>query len=388
MIQRTSPGAVLIGVDLGKVTTSLAWAELGDDGGLGEPATRSVRHLGDPLRPFLELYREIGAGRVAGVAATGAFGDRLGAPVRAGLPDEVAQERAATRLLGDGPFNVVRVGGSGYSVLTRDARGVVAFEANERCSAGTGETVEGLCNRLGRDLDEAVRLAEASPDGLVVTSRCAVFAKSELTHYANEGEDHGRLFRGLFEGVARNVHALYDRVKVDGPVLLVGNGALIAPLARRFEELAGVPVTVPAEAGVFEALGALHDLAASDRVTGACVRLTRRRAQRVRQCRSGRTTRPCSCAPRGTPCARSSRRRRAPARSSTSSARRATSIPASRSSSASTWVPPAPRRPSSRWTESSPPTSTGAPTATLWRRPKRSSPRSARCSPTRSSPSA
>ena len=51
---------------------------------------------------------------------TGAFGDRLGAPVSAGLPDEVAQERAATLLLGDGPFNVVRVGGSGYSVLTRD----------------------------------------------------------------------------------------------------------------------------------------------------------------------------------------------------------------------------------------------------------------------------
>nr|MCU0258662.1 hypothetical protein [Solirubrobacteraceae bacterium] len=260
---------VLIGADFGKVTTSLAWASRGADGRLGEPETLSVRHLGEPLRPFLELYRRIGAGRVAGVAATGAFGDRLGTPVAAGLPDEVAQERAATLLLGDGPFNVVRVGGSGYSVLTRDARGVVSFEANERCSAGTGETVEGLCNRLGRDLDEAVRLAEASPDGLVVTSRCAVFAKSELTHYANEGEDHGRLFRGLFEGVARNVHALYDRVKVDGPVLLVGHGAFIRPLVRRFEELAGVPVTVPAEAGVFEALGALHEAAGAAGVAAA-----------------------------------------------------------------------------------------------------------------------
>jgi activator of 2-hydroxyglutaryl-CoA dehydratase/predicted nucleotide-binding protein (sugar kinase/HSP70/actin superfamily) len=268
MIQRASRGAVLIGADFGKVTTSLAWAELSDDGRLGEPRTRSVRHLGEPLRPFLELYREIGADTVAGVAATGAFGDRLGAPVRAGLPDEVAQERAASVLLGDGPFTVVRIGGSGYSVLTRDARGVVASEANERCSAGTGQTVEGLCNRLGRDLDEAVRLAEASPDGLVVTSRCAVFAKSELTHYANEGEDHGRLFRGLFEGVARNVHALYDRVKVDGPVVLVGHGALIGPLARHFEELAGVPVTVPPEAGVFEALGALHDAVANARLAG------------------------------------------------------------------------------------------------------------------------
>ena len=259
-------------------------------------------------------------------------------------------------LLGDGPFNVVRVGGSGYSVLTRDARGVVAFEANERCSAGTGETVEGLCNRLGRDLDEAVRLAEASPDGLVVTSRCAVFAKSELTHYANEGEDHGRLFRGLFEGVARNVHALYDRAKVDGPVLLVGHGALIAPLARRFEELAGVPVTVPAEAGVFEALGALHDLAASDAVTGRVSR------------RAGGAARPAAAVWPDDPAllVRPSRhsvralgpRRSAPARSSTSSARGVTSTPASRSSSASTSVPQAPRRLSSRWTESSPPTST------------------------------
>ncbi len=255
-------GTVLIGADFGKVTTSLAWATLGADGRPGKPETRGVRHLGDPLRAFLELYREIGASRVASVAATGAFGDRLGAPVTAGLPDEVAQERAAAGLVGDGPYNIVRIGGSGYSVLTRDARGVVSFEANERCSAGTGETVEGLCNRLGHDLDEAVRLAEASPDGLVVTSRCAVFAKSELTHYANEGEDHGRLFRGLFEGVARNVHALYDRVKVEGPVLLVGHGALIRPLARHFEELAGVPVTVPAEAGVFEALGALREAAA------------------------------------------------------------------------------------------------------------------------------
>ena len=240
------------------MTTCLAWAEALPDGTLSAPQTRSERHLGEPLRPFLELYREIGAGRIAAVVSTGAHGERLALPVRGGLPEEVAQERAARALLGDQTaFTVVRIGGSGYSVLTRDARGLLAFEANERCSAGTGETVEGLCGRLGRDLDEAVRLAEASPDGLVVTSRCAVFAKSELTHYANQGEDHGRLFRGLFEGVARNVHGLYDKLRVDGPVLLIGHGALLAPVARAFEELAGRPVTVPAEAGVFEALGAL-----------------------------------------------------------------------------------------------------------------------------------
>ena len=106
----------------------------------------------------------------------------------------------------------------------------MGYEANERCSAGTGETVEGLCTRLGRSLAEAVDLAEESPDGVIVTSRCAVFAKSELTHFANQGEPHGRIFQGLFTGVARNVHSLYDKSKVVGPVVPSATGS-IAPVA-------------------------------------------------------------------------------------------------------------------------------------------------------------
>jgi hypothetical protein len=30
---------------------------VGADGIIGSPLTRSVRHCGDPLRPFLELYQ-------------------------------------------------------------------------------------------------------------------------------------------------------------------------------------------------------------------------------------------------------------------------------------------------------------------------------------------
>ncbi len=89
---------------------------------------------------------------MAGVAATGAYSDRLAPPVVGGLPEEIAQEYAAAALDGHGALNVVRIGGSGYSVLTRDAGGRVRYEANERCSAGTGETVEGLCGRLGCNL--------------------------------------------------------------------------------------------------------------------------------------------------------------------------------------------------------------------------------------------
>ena len=106
---------------------------------------------------------------------------------------------------------MVRIGGSGYSVLTRDAAGRVAYETNERCSAGTGETMEGLCARLGCIARRGRGAGRGEPDGVAVTSRCAVFAKSELTHFANQGEPHGRIFRGYFEGVAKNVHACTTR---------------------------------------------------------------------------------------------------------------------------------------------------------------------------------
>ena len=215
----------------------------GADGVLLVEGSSAARHHGEPLAPFFALYRAIGASRVAGVVAAGAFGDRLTAPALGGIPEEIAQEWAVRALYGaDGALTVVRIGGSGYSVLTRDAAGRIDYERNERCSAGTGETVEGLCGRLGCDLDEAIALAVAADRGITVTSRCAVFAKSELTHFANQGEDHGRLFRGLFESVARNVHALYDRTKVDGPVVLIGHGALIGPLASAFAGLVPGPV--------------------------------------------------------------------------------------------------------------------------------------------------
>ncbi len=251
-----APHSLLIGVDLGRVTTSLAVVAVRDDEAR-LLATRAERHLGDPLAPFLRLYRELGAEAIRGVVATGVHAEQLGDPVIAGLPEEVAQEQAAALLWPEhGPLNVVRLGGSGFSVLALDGSGSVAFERNDRCSAGAGESVERLCARLGRSLAEAVALAREADASTKVTARCAVFAKSELTHFANQGEPHGRLFRGQFESVAANVHGLYDKLKVEGPAMAIGHGALIEPIVEEFARLAGGDVTVPAEAGVFEAIGA------------------------------------------------------------------------------------------------------------------------------------
>jgi len=261
---------VIIGADLGTVTTSLAVAAWLEDAGPGTPRTASARHRGRPLEPLLEVCRRLGPERIAGVVACGVHGDRLRSPVVPGLPEEVALEQAAERLLPwDGAAAVVRIGGGGFAVLSRSAEGTWAYEKNDRCSAGTGQAAERLCDRFGCSLDEAVDLALGSSQGVALTARCAVFAKSELTHFANQGEDHGRLFRGYFEALAENVLALTARVGERAPLLLVGNGALITPLAETIARSAGVPVATALEAGAFDALGALWYGARHGAVGGA-----------------------------------------------------------------------------------------------------------------------
>ena len=141
----------LIGVDAGKVTTSLAWGRVGDDGSLSVEGTSAARHLGEPLAPFFALYRALGPARVAGVVAAGAFGDRLTTPALAGIPEEIAQEWAVRALYGaEGALNVVRIGGSGYSVLTRDAAGRIGYE--------TKRALLGRHRRDGRGPLRAARL--------------------------------------------------------------------------------------------------------------------------------------------------------------------------------------------------------------------------------------
>lgn len=251
---------LLIGADLGKVTLKLAVARRGP-GGLTLISTTHERHHGRPLELFVERCRELGRSSIAGIAATGIHGGLFHAPVVAGVPEEIAQEYAAARYYPEGPVNVVRLAGRGYSVLARDGSGVVRFEQNDKCSAGAGESIEKICARLGLTLEQALALAESAEYAIPISARCSVFAKTEMTHFANQGEPHGPLLRGYFEGLARNVMSLCSRVKVDGPMVMVGGGALLGPFVRAFRELAGVQVLTPEPALWFEALGALFYLA-------------------------------------------------------------------------------------------------------------------------------
>lgn len=258
----TGQPRILIGMDFGKATASFATGEVLPAGPLSAIQSLCVRHFGDPVSAFAEFYRSLDRRRILGVCVTGVYGDLLAGPVAAGLPEEIAQERATEYLHpGDDPINVLRLGARGYSILCRRGPGNYVFEENDKCSAGTGETIEKICARMGVTLEEAVRLAARAGQSIPITARCSVFAKTEMTHFANQGEPHDQLLLGYFQSVAKNVAGFQEKYKVDGPVILIGNVARIEPILKTLRGLIGSQVQASPEAGVYEALGALYHAA-------------------------------------------------------------------------------------------------------------------------------
>ena len=261
----TSVNRIVIGVDIGKVTLSIAVGKIMRSGGCKVIRASNERHFGKPLALFRKRYGRFNRSEILGIAATGIYSDQLKGPVLAGIPEEIAREYAINLMFPEnGPINIFRIGGRGYSILTRDGEGHFRHAENDKCSAGTGESIERICRRMGLSLTEAMAAAGKATGSIPISARCSVFAKTEMTHFANQGEPHEQLLAGYFESVARNLHSLYEKRKVQGPVILVGNGALITPISEALQAMSADPVEVATHAGEFDALGALNYAARQD----------------------------------------------------------------------------------------------------------------------------
>ncbi len=245
--------------DLGKVTASFAIASVLDDGSLAIERTHSTPHQGAPFELFASWYREQSVADCDALAATGLYADQLADPVVV-LPEQACQEAALARCPDvEGSVNVLSVGGRGYSVLARSIEGGRPrcwYLENDKCSSGTGETIQRMAGRFGKSLEQADALAMSAVRAQAITARCSVFAKSEMTHHANAGVPSAELFRGLFESVARNAEALLTRNRVDGPVLLIGGCAQLESLRTALAERLGAPLLSPPWPQCFEAVGA------------------------------------------------------------------------------------------------------------------------------------
>jgi hypothetical protein len=194
----------IAGCDLGKASSSFAIASVGDGGEVVIEDVQYLLHEGKPLELFREWYREKDVASCAALGATGIYADELTDPVLT-LPEDSCQEAALELQSGlEDSLNLVSIGARGYGILSRKPGGserpgrnggapsfTYQYLENDKCSSGTGENIKKIAGRFGLSIEEADALAQSAPDGIPITARCSVFAKSEMTHFANQGKPTG-----------------------------------------------------------------------------------------------------------------------------------------------------------------------------------------------------
>ena len=250
------PPARVIGIDIGAETIKVVELRR-EPAGLRWTRRACVEHHKEPGAQLLTLLRDWDWSGVTSAAASGRSGRQLHLPR---VPTKQAQAGGGRFLLGAEPVTLVSIGSHGFSILELRENGLEVFRENSRCSQGTGNFLRQLIERFSLSIEEASRLCTDVERPAVLSGRCPVILKTDMTHLANKGEDRAAILAGLFDAVCENVLVLLKPELCPRRVALIG-GVARAPRVQatfrgRLAALAMALVPIEDDAGLyFEALG-------------------------------------------------------------------------------------------------------------------------------------
>ncbi len=181
--------------------------------------------------------------------------------------------------LGAESSRAIRVGETGR---------VQAFAKNDKCAAGSGVFLESMSRLLQVPIHQMGELAlkaeqtlNAQADtslieydedgdplpakGVEVSSRCAVFAESEVISHIHKGVPKDRILVSLHKAVAGRILEILGTVGIKSDVVVTGGVAKNKAIIKELENRIGLSIIVPPEPQVVGALGAA--LLARDKVS-------------------------------------------------------------------------------------------------------------------------
>jgi len=198
------------------------------------------------------------AGDIKYIVSTG-YGRRAFASADKVLPEIVCHARG-TKFLFPEVRTIIDIGGQDSKVIELDeAGGVVRFEMNDKCAAGSGRFLEVLTERiLNLPLDELGPLALKSKKRLTLSSVCTVFAESEIISLLSEHTAKEDIAYGISRAIARRVVGMGvgGQVSYNEPIVFSGGVARNIGVVKALEEELGKKVVTPQEPQITAALGA------------------------------------------------------------------------------------------------------------------------------------
>ncbi|MCX5753311.1 MAG: acyl-CoA dehydratase activase [Candidatus Krumholzibacteria bacterium] len=223
----------------------------------GRPLEASVKLLG-------ELFEHVSIDEIGGAIVTGSAAKLVGGALDLPVENEFKAAAIGVGTLYRDVVNIFEMGGENSKFIhisnENGQIGIVDYETNGDCAAGTGSFMDQQSTRLRyqiEDVGDIVLAAERTPK---IAGRCSVFAKSDMIHAQQKGYKPDEVLKGLCESVARNFKSNIARGKsVHGKTAFIGGVALnmgVAGSLASIFELDEKDFFVPKEGVHVAAIGA------------------------------------------------------------------------------------------------------------------------------------
>ena len=121
---------------------------------------------------------------------------------------------------------IIDIGGQDAKVIRVGETGDLEnFVMNDKCAAGTGRFLEVMSRTLGVSFEDLGPLALKARGRVELSSRCSIFAETEVLHFVQKGFNKADLASGICRSMADRVMALVRRVGAEPEVMMTGGVA-------------------------------------------------------------------------------------------------------------------------------------------------------------------
>ena len=247
----------VLGIDVGSVSISIA--VVGPERNIIRTGY-SFHHgkIADTLKILLGDLEDV---QISGIAATTSTPSIVRTAKRY---DNRVSIIAAAKHFHDRVGSILIVGGEKFGLIQFDEIGnYLNYKENTSCAAGTGSFLDQQARRLNlASIEEIGEIAFRNRGEIPkIASRCAVFAKTDITHAQQEGYSLDEICDGLCYGLARNiVDTLFVGEKIREPVLFAGGVSKNRAVFRHISTLTGLNIIVDELSPFYGAVGAAYNL--------------------------------------------------------------------------------------------------------------------------------
>jgi predicted CoA-substrate-specific enzyme activase len=253
-----------LGIDCGSVSLNLYLMR-----DSGEPVTVYRRTRGRPLQALIESLDLVadrcgGDFTLTGALVTGSGRELLAAALGIPAINEISAHAVGAHTVNPEIRTIIEIGGQDSKYIRIEPSPqdgmprVPVFRMNEICAAGTGAFLDEQAERLGIDVESFGPTALQSKNPASIAGRCAVFAKSDMIHQAQEGTPLPDILLGLAVALVRNYVATLIKGDSPEPVVALQGGVMSnQAVVHAFREALHLPAEQLVVPPHFKVLGAL-----------------------------------------------------------------------------------------------------------------------------------